>query len=79
MVVDYSQTINRFAIASLDAYPLPKNDQPAHELVKCDTAHIYLSSTRWIHCVLDKRKTLPIHWRRLLFLVTSGVAVSNSI
>ena len=33
MVIDYSQTINRFT--ELDAYPLPKIDHQVHELAKC--------------------------------------------
>jgi len=33
MVIDYSQTINRFT--SLDAYPLPQIDQQVNELAKC--------------------------------------------
>ena len=33
MVIDYSQTLNRFT--ELDAYPLPKIDHQVHELAKC--------------------------------------------
>jgi len=33
MVIDYSQTINRFT--ELDAYPLPRIDQQVNELAKC--------------------------------------------
>ena len=33
MVIDYSQTINRFT--ALDAYPLPRIDQQVNELAKC--------------------------------------------
>jgi len=33
MVIDYSQTTNRFT--ELDAYPLPKSDHQVHELAKC--------------------------------------------
>jgi len=35
MVIDYSQTINRFTELELDAYPLPRIDQQANELAKC--------------------------------------------
>jgi len=33
MVIDYSQTINRFIV--LDAYPLPRIDQQVNEPAKC--------------------------------------------
>ena len=33
MVIDYSQTINRYTY--LDAYPLPRIDEQAHELAQC--------------------------------------------
>ena len=33
MVIDYSQTINRFIV--LDAYPLPRIDQQVNEPEKC--------------------------------------------
>ena len=33
MVIDYSQTINRFT--ALDTYPLPRIDQQVNELAKC--------------------------------------------
>jgi len=33
MVIDFSQTINRFT--ALDAYPLPRIDQQVNELAKC--------------------------------------------
>jgi len=33
MVIDYSQTINRFT--ALDAHPLPRIDQQVNELAKC--------------------------------------------
>ena len=54
MVIDYSQTINRFT--ELDAYPLPKIDQQVHELAKCKLFSTLDLKSAYYQIPLDPKK-----------------------
>jgi len=90
MVIDYSQTINRFT--ALDAYSLPRIDQQVNELAKCKwfstldlkSAHyqVPLATEDRAYTAFEAYAKL-YQYCRLPFGVTNGVScfqrISNSV
>ena len=86
MVIDYSQTINRFT--ELDAYPLSKIDHQVHELAKCKLFSTLDLKSAYYQIPLDPKDRVYTafeangklyQYRRLPFGVTNGVSAFQRI